>query len=176
METETSNALTRDHINALRTADTLAFDYHKGKSGVRATKRGPAPWYLEVQVDVPATGECRCYGDELDYDVKQGKNATCCHVNCSSRYDREWQTIAELLRAGDKIHIEFVGGDDNGYLRRSMVVDGDSECGHAGLNQRLHHDVMYLSVRRGGKERYRFLVTSSVCVDNTARMVKPFGS
>ncbi len=179
--TETIYSLTKNDVKALRTADRVCFDHftvqkpNSGRqSGIRCIKVGSAPWREEVTFYVNAKSSVYLHGDGIDYDVRNGKTATCFDMIHSPQCSEEWKTIVSLLREGDEIELRWMGCDQNGYLNRATVTDSDND-GSAGLGMKLCHDKLYLHVRRGGKRKYSFYLSDSVCPDNSARMIRPYG-
>lgn len=176
MNTETTTGLTKNELAALRQADSICFDHSlNGHTGLRAVKRGKAPFFEEHRVEVPCKSTVYISGDGVDWDTRCGKHAQCFAWIHSAQFNEEWRTIVRLLKPGDEVELRWVGNDDNGYVKRARVTERDESCHDAGLGMGLCHDRLYLKVRRKGKQVYSFYVDDSVCPNNTARMVKPYG-
>lgn len=134
-------------LAAIRQADRISFHFHEGVHSVVCTKK----------VESPGP-----YGDsERDYEfpVKGGfpysKTARACFAMIyTTRFNEEWQTIAGCLKVGDELRLHW-RADSNQYLR------------DAGL----HFDELLLHVKRGSKVLV-FSVATSICPDNTARMIR----
>ncbi len=165
--------LTKADIKALRTADTVAFDYNGNTSyaGIRCIKRANKsnPWEQELTVKANASAELyRGHYHEWLTDVRA------CHVIVSSSYDEFYQTFAGLLREGDVIFLEFVSlapapdDKDGCYLDHAMCT----LSGYYG--EMLWRDSLRLHILRGDK-KLSFLIAESVTPDNSAKMVKVHG-
>lgn len=166
-------AITKVDLKALRTCDSVCFDHSPvGTHGIRAIKRGPAPWYIDTTCTVRVKSSVFIHGDGLDYDYKHGKTARCFESFSSQKYNEEWQTVLGLLKEGDEIELRWVGADNNGYVGRSTITE-TNEHGSPGLGMKLHCDRLYLYVWRGGKRKYSFYLCDSICPNNTARMIRP---
>lgn len=186
-ETTLTHALDKTAIKAMRDADSICFDHDADPTlaehnGIRAIKRGKAPWYEDTTVRVRARSSVYIHSDDdgpsrLDYDIRNGKTACCFDMIHCSKHSEEWQTIVSLLRAGDEVELRWVGSDNNDYLTRSTVTEREKDSSHPShsLGERLYHDKLYLKVHRNGKVKYSFYLTDSICPDNTARMIKPYG-
>jgi len=74
----------------------------------------------------------------------------------SAQVSRHWKTIVSLIKPGDVLGIEF----DQDAFRNGYCEKAD-----------LHHDICNLIVYRKNKELV-FLVDTSVCPDNQARMIQ----
>ena len=70
-------------------------------------------------------------------------------------YSQKWKTIVNFLRPNDYVTIYWRYDNNNQYEEKNG----------------LHHDEVYLVVRRGKKEFY-FLFDYSVCEQNSARMLR----
>lgn len=149
--------ITKVELAALRKADTVCFDryWRDGDefSKIRAikdAKRTEAdPYAEEITVSIFVESTVR------DYDASSSDRHTCFHMIHSPQYSEEWMTIVGLLKAGDDLVLRWTAGNSNGYL---------DEAG-------LHRDELALVVMRG-KRRMVFRIATSVCKDNTARMVR----
>lgn len=167
--------LSPQDIAALREADNVTFHVMKGCGFIRCHLDGyrgePRIFTKREQVLFPDV-DLRDRRREIGVDQsthgytdaglstwQADKQTTAFHMEHGSKYDRPWQTVVSLLRTGDVLRLDFVGSNNNGYLK---------EAG-------LHLDSLTLSVTRG-KRRMEFLLATSVCPDNSARMVKRYGS
>lgn len=171
--TTETHVLTRDDLKALRQADTVSFHHYHGKSCLSATKRvrkaGPfddQERRYEVACASTFSGICDAPGQ-----------MQCFAMEYSSAYSIEWRTIVGCLKVGDEVTLHWwADGYRSGYVERARVTEHSSEGGSPGLGMTLHADALYLKVRRqtrGGKTvRLGFLVTVSICPDNTARMIR----
>jgi hypothetical protein len=76
----------------------------------------------------------------------------------STYYSPAWATIARSLRVGDRLHLEWVADNNNGYSR---------EVG-------LHVDQVRLRATRakGGKALDTWHLGWAICQDNSARMIR----
>jgi hypothetical protein len=76
----------------------------------------------------------------------------------SAQSDEVWQTTASLLRVGDKLTLRWSRG---GFTTESM----ENATPH------FYGDALFLDVQRGDK-RLSFHVDTSVCENNSARMIR----
>lgn len=74
-----------------------------------------------------------------------------------SQYCPLWCSFARLVRAGDTLTLLWQANCDNQYTK------------DAGL----HSDRLHVAIDRNGKRWGEFVLSVSVCPDNTARMVQP---
>jgi hypothetical protein len=158
------HALTREDLAALRKCDTVSFHTFQGKAYVNACKRvkDPGPFDpREREWRVECGAAVTCYADEDRPSTERLKAARCFAMHHACSCNQEWRTLVDhLLRVGDVPTLDWVAGNDNGYLRGTR--DG---------GQRLHHDQLFLLVKRKGRT-LRVWLADSICADNTARMVK----
>lgn len=157
--------LTKQDVKALREAGKVAIDYRRegfdhGKTGqIRAIKEETLVFGNSAErsqathvVAVPT----KLRGRDRD------KVGTCYAINLFGDYP-EWQGIAWALRPGDCIEIEWRRDNNNGYVDDSTYKDG----------QKLHKDECWINVKRErGNHFFRYYFDSSVCIDNTARMIR----
>lgn len=169
--------LTSDDLKALRQADKIVLRHFKGEGGIEAYLDGG--WDRDnPRILTPA--QQRLFPETRDWDRDRGRTITVAstvasyredslrraegaqvsgfHMVSSAQYSDTWRTLAQMLRVGDEVQINFIGnGSSNGYTKK------------AGL----HADEVRLRIKRKGQDRdLVFLVSTSVCEDNTARMVK----
>lgn len=164
--------LTRDDIAAMRLADGVSFSVNKGAA------------YIRTSLDDKYSDESRIYtareqrlfpevreiigGRErrffCDYRVeyygpKYAPDApyACCAVEMFARQSGAWRTIARLARPGDRVRLDWTGGNDSDNMR---------DVGY-------HRDELRLIlVGPNGRDRLAFLAAVSVGPNNTARMVR----
>jgi len=143
METYT---LTKMDTKALKTADNVCFDYTENSRGIRCIKKlhKTDPFGEDEKTHHVPAAICITKGEYVRaFDMLYG-------------YDRYWQTIVGLLRAGDAIRLEFQpDSHTNGYMEKAN----------------LHGDSLILYIVRKTKTLV-FELASSCCPDNSARMVK----
>jgi hypothetical protein len=94
--------------------------------------------------------------------------ASSCRIG--SQYGLEWQTIVSLLRADDEVVLDWIAGNNSGYLEAAQGQYGDEPYRQSFSG--LHHDMLALVVRRGERDKYRFRLADSICPDNSARMIR----
>jgi hypothetical protein len=100
------------------------------------------------------------------------ENTNCFEAFSSAQYEDIWITVASFLKEGDVLTLQWCADHFNtGYLERSLVGEGWGE------GMKLHADALYLMVRKPAKgqkkrQQFSFLLSVSVCVDNTARMIR----
>lgn len=182
--TTTLAALTRDDITAIRAADTVSF-HHGPNYGpkIRLSLGGgysdqpriytAREQRLYPQQDGDRTRELRVassmsgYAEE-GFGMWRGQdfpNATGFHMIHSPRYNDEWQTVVSLLRTDDVL---------------TMVWSADNNTGTA-RDFGLHIDELRLRIDRNGGapaekgSTLTFLLTVSMCRDNSARMIRQHG-
>ena len=169
--TETTVAtLSAIDLKALRQADSICFD-HGAESGIRAIKRGKAPFRQDITYTIRCRSSVRIHDDSLDYGQRNGDGAQCFAMIHSAQYDEQWRTIVDLLHVGDTLTLAWVGGDNNGYVTRSRVTEKESDGYSPGLGEKLYHDKLFLIAMRG-KRKLSFYVADSICPNNTARMIR----
>src|SRR3990167_5791759 len=139
-----NTVLTRDHIKALRDADSVCFRSN-GKTTIEAGKKFRHGLYGEIDHTL-----------YIEVHQRDSNSGNAFDSLLFARYDHCWQTIVACLRPGDTLHLQWAKDDaTNNY------------CEVAGL----HSDRLYLHVLRKEK-RLTFFVSQSVCDDNSARMVR----
>lgn len=146
--------LSNVELAALRHADSVVFSYRDGGHLIRATKDADSSSGFERSREIPVRGRITAYGppaEEFSWAVSWIGSA---------RYSPEWQTIARLLRAGDRLELEWVA-DNN--------TQGLESLG-------LHQDELKLHVvretRNGRARRTVFTLDTRVSQDNTSRMMR----
>lgn len=151
--------LSKIDLAALRKADSMCFDLYRRDdeiiSRIRAIKRhepSPAdPYARDIEHPIDVNHVVVDY-DNSTYDAVY----EAFHMSHSSQYSDTLQTILRLLRAGDELTLYWVAGNSNGYLEEAN----------------LYRDELKLVVMRGGKRALTFNVDTSICANNTARMVR----
>ena len=163
---ETVVPLTATDIKALRLADTSICFYAKNlnewgtgigqiiarkRNEVKQEKNNPfAPSYIpdsEYSLSV--------YSRLTDYsDVYVDKARLKCYSYVPA-YMEHIKTFAEMLKVGDILTLEWIRDNNSQYLS------------HAGL----HNDELQVVVVRGNK-RLCFKIESSICENNSARMIR----
>lgn len=143
--------LTKEDLKALRSARYLGFHHQPNMPSqdmITCLNDHPNP-YIEPYV-VPVGYEITDYKAQY---TSQPEEIRSCYEYLPA--NEVWQTIVHQLRVGDEVILHWIKDNNNGY------VEG------AGL----HHDELALIVRRGNKS-FHYLVTGSICQDNTARMIR----
>jgi len=154
--------LTTNDIKAMRQADRICFFHSPGEGGsIKAIKevRNADPFAeRERSHEIAVATSFRGQG--------AGNHLACFEMFHTSRFNEEWMTIASFVKVGDEITLEWYrDAKSNGYCERTTVQSGP------GCGMELHGDALYLKIRRGDK-RFSFLVSVSICPDNTARMIR----
>ena len=72
----------------------------------------------------------------------------------SAQYSEVWRTLASILRKGDRLTLQWVADNNTDNIRKAN----------------LHSDHLQLSVQRG-ETRLTFNLITSVCPENSARMI-----
>ncbi len=151
--------LTKDDVQALRKCDRAIFTLRDGKTTIRCIKetRNPGPFDPKEREYVIE----RCDSDVKDYAagwLHQENSLYECHASTyggSMNDASPFTTAAALIRPGDHLTLEWMGGNDNDYLRDASLTN----------------DELRLVVRRGGK-RLAFWVASTICHASRSRMVQ----
>lgn len=149
MATAVKGIFTSEDLKALMKAKSVVFFYRQGRS------------YLNCIMDDDNRSkdyEIDC-GLELSGSRDLGEIIHASHVVMHPQLDEEWQTILSALREGDEVTIKWRACNNNQYLNR------------AGL----YKDEVYLVIRRtvrGRQKKFTYHVASSICENNTAKMVK----
>lgn len=182
VETTVSVELSADDVAALRASDDVSFHTHDGKAFVRVYLRvygeGAPVFTVKQQRLYPEAGpfgdrgrqrtipcEHRAYGYGRrageGYPARQGWNSE--HIPGYAAYaswvKREvWGTVSGLLRPGDRLTLSWVADNNNHHLDRAD----------------LHQDELHVVVHRG-ERKMTFLLNTSVCAGNSARMVRQYG-
>lgn len=157
--------LTKFDIAALRKADRVVFAHwpKDGASHIRAIKDNRPtekdPFARDVEITIACGFRLTDYSEgnaQITYDASQKGAFTAFEMIHCSHLSDTWQTIAELLREGDTLTLEWQRD-----ARR---------CGHL-TDAALHGDALDLRVERKNA-RLTFHVDTSISADNTARMVR----
>ena len=168
--------LTAEDVKAIRAADTVAFRIHEGRTTLEASlDRG---WSEEPRIYtanqqrlfpmpdealggllrvIDVAGSVRGYNDEGDRALYHFDTIKAFEMIHSAKYSEVWQSIASLLRAGDKVRLVF---DADGHSNQITKAKG------------LHVDTLYLEIMRPSGQRLVFQVSSRTGYDNTARMIR----
>ena len=158
-------------VAALRKASRVCF-YHRPKpdaSGLASyicaiKEHAPSPVDPfaphETSILIPCEWRLREYTrhdsfDRIPYNSDQFNAFE--WVNCAQS-DECWQTTASLLRVGDKLTLRWARG---GFTTESME----------NATPAFYGDALFLDVQRGEK-RLSFHIDTSVCENNSARMIK----
>lgn len=149
--------LTKDDLKALRQADRLCFDRDRdGTSGIRCIKlvRNAGP-FGEKERTVDVLCEATMHG--------QGVASASCFEMIYNYHGPEclWESIASILKVGDVLSLEWFADNNNGYIDRALTS-----------GEKIHRDELYIRIRRGEK-KLRFHLATSICPNNTARMIRP---
>lgn len=155
--TREATAITAEELRFLRKCKVISFAHHDGRTIIRGriSEKNDASM-LEVEIGFRFAQ----YGDDpID---EPAENASCHELDLwANHHDSRVNTILRVVRPGDRITAIWVRDNDNGYIEKS--------------GPRLHRDELQLDVRRPGGRRpvqFNFLVSVSICEDNTARMTR----
>ena len=147
----------KHEVKALRNADAICLDFNREKSasGIRAIKRAEdSDSGFEQTVEIPAGFDITAYngmGQREALKVNYGFE-----MISSAKYDPQWRTIMDLLRAGDRLTILWTA-DNN-----SQLVE------KAGL----HMDSVSIRIERPNGKRLEFHIHTQVSEANSARMLR----
>lgn len=157
-------ALTAIDCAALRKATCVIFRHVKGESRIEAVKElertTQDPFATEARVVIPCDWKLTDYGRIGDgiqgYGREKGANFTAFAWESCAQYVAEWLTIAAIIKAGDALTLH--------WKRDTFRTEGLESVNY-------HGDSLTLEVQRKDK-RLSFHVESSVCPDNSARMIR----
>lgn len=148
-----ATVLTSQDVRALRSADSLVFQYTDGQGVIRACKSGD-------RAADGFDGERRIHTDAAvtDYDREPGadRRYAAFHMDHSSQVRRETRTLVGRIGIGDTLSLLWTRSNDCDALRA---------VGY-------HQDQLSLSIRKPSGTVQTYLVAVSVGPDNTARMVR----
>lgn len=176
------HVLTRDDITALRTADSVYLTH--GKAGreegsppglivalAERKRRVPRPFAPTTGYADWVTGEYTVATDSRIHAYIDGGSRTRHYsyafaMLSALRLHSRWATAVRGLRVGDVLTLDWsVDGFANEYLQRATTPSGGDAVP-------LHCDSVSLLVTRNGKRVGDYLLTVSICPDNTARMCR----
>ena len=126
--------LTKEHIGFIRTASTVCFRYSAGESTVEVTSK------MGARLDLSAGFGYRGYGNGSTIIRAFAMIHT-------PGFDREWLTVADLLRPGDTIQLDWMG-DTNGYTKCAEFAGDADTPAFKGL----YLDQMQLVIQLGKKQ------------------------
>lgn len=158
-QVEAIYALTARDIKKLRDAETISFHRSPDSSGITASKKRYQPsgterlW--EHEISAASTVKDGGWASNQEDFVK----IAYCHYMLwhTNNVHETWYTIARLLRAGDRLELEWRRDSyTNGYLEKA----------------KLHGDRLKLIIHRGQDKKLVFEVGVSICEDNTARLIR----
>jgi len=181
--TNQAMALTADDIAAFKLADSVTFHHYEGRSFIRAhldntsgeriftareqrlfqSERDSNDRHREITCDVTMYGYSQ-NGFE-SWNLESAPGASAFHYGFAAKYDKPWQTIAGLLRAGDRLRLEWVADNNNDNVR--------------GVG--FHCDELRLIVVRTNKrtdashDTMTFRIVTQVGPDNSARLIRRYG-
>jgi hypothetical protein len=167
MSTENSNpaTLTADDIAALKTADRVCFYLTEGRFYIRAIlehgfaesprifsareqRLFPMADRSDREREIDVTGSV--YGYDQVYETNKARAFDMIH----GRGNALWHTAVSLMTVGAGLSLQWCGGNDSENLR---------EAG-------LHKDELQIKIK--GKRTHTLAISTSVCADNSARMVR----
>lgn len=163
--------LTKLDLAALKQADYLGvwyFGEENGRTNAQAVKRANKtekdPFATDAVHVITAPIRVRCYENTglfaKDNDRISARAAVSFYHGNSDTDPTSASSVVRLLRAGDGIIFEFHAD--------ALTTTGLRDAG-------FHGDRLCLLVWRG-KERFRLVLDSCTCPDNTARMVQGVAS
>lgn len=167
--------VTRDTLRKIRQAHGL-FVHAEGETATLTLD-------LESTFGKPYDEVARCRF-ELPLARRVPEDRRAFFSKSSIRQSAEWMTIASLLRVGDRLSLEFqMDWHSNGYTQAARgngyeaIGSGmfrtapNPEFNATLLFEGLHVDTVVLWVERN-KRRLCFHLDTSICPENSARMVK----
>lgn len=167
---KTYHEVTKAELKALKSADTICFDFIDGQSQIRAIQHSKnSSDGFEQTIIIPCNSRLRChdgynhetYKTERQYKIVRG------YVHeTNGPFANELATIWRILKAGNVITLHWRASGGNGYTGKARGEFG----------QRLHHDQLGLEIKhetpRGKVVLSSFNVRDSICPNNSARMIK----
>jgi hypothetical protein len=179
-------SLTADDVASLRKADSITFHYFRDAGVIRTHLRGgyAAPrrtftarqqrmfpdtnsYSPDRQREINVITTMHGYADNgatgwrlSEVGSSGASNPAAFHMNHSGQFSPKWMTIANLIHAGDFLHLVWTADNNTETLR-----DLD-----------LHADELVLKIERNGRIVHTLHVAHSVAPDNSARMVQRYGS
>lgn len=148
--------LTKQDILALKQATAIIFQHREGKSYIRCVKKVTDPVYTGDQT-LERRIECDAARGNPDYWTTSTLSEFT--ASCYEGYvqdQRLFQTVISLLRPDMELRLIWSQSNNNQYVN------------DAGL----HADELYLQAIKPNGDALTFLVSYSVCKDNSARMIK----
>jgi hypothetical protein len=148
--------LTKFDVQALRKCNRLCLHYYEGKSYIRAIKSADpeVPFSEDREVRIDCDHREHVYGKDGSGGYKWRLKSAFHHDSWPQDLDT-MRAVIDLVRPGDELILEWTaGGLSNQYVT------------NAGLNG----DSVHVIIVRGGKRKYRLLIGTGTCPDNTARM------
>lgn len=177
-ETVTAVELSADDLRALRTADTVSFHYYDGRGYIQltindsandarilsATEQRAFPQGVDMSAArrriIDVSTDMHGYGSDgwSSWNASTEPRAAGFAMVSSAQYSEVWRTLASILRKGDRLTLQWVADNNTDNIRSAN----------------LHSDHLKLSVQRG-ETRLTFNLMTSVCPDNSARMIRRHG-
>lgn len=154
--------LTTDDVKALRKADKIVFGYVSGQSTILASKERKTDGFDDplrriIYVDTSITDYERERRNEGSHVPLSERQYTCFESFSSAQYTEVWQTLAQILRAGDMVALHWIAANN------TMTLDED----------RLAHDELQLVVKREPNIKWTFNVEDRITpTHSTARMIR----
>jgi len=172
-------ALTAMDRRAMLTAEQVCLHYYEGRSWLACSLRrreAPQVFSRQDQLVFPDTREVmpgernRDIGCSVGLSGYVGESgamwhgdpdgrAQCFAMVVAPRLSRVWQTVATLVKPGDRLTLAWTADNNNAVIR---------EAG-------LHADSVSVLVSRGARTRYEFVVCNQITPDNSARMIRRHG-
>lgn len=149
--------LTADDVKALRKADTVSFHTNEDGTFIRASFKDDV--VTKTNADLFPVRNNRARERQIVIDHESYDAFYAFAMVHTAQYSRTFQSIARLLRKGDFIALRW-GKDSN--TNETLRKAG------------LHADQLDVVIYRGkaGTDPLVFTVETSVCPDNTARMIR----
>ncbi len=158
--------LTKDDVKAIKQADSMVvwFRADEGTVRLRLTKKLKGSSAFDGENEV----------SRLIEDKQETWEPFQAVFSLSFAHYGAWQLLAHTVREGDELTFTCQE-NSNGYLEKAMIPGdrwGDERRFH-GTYDRLYHDELLVTVRRGNKELVRELVLQdSTCPQNSARAIQ----
>jgi hypothetical protein len=178
-EQGTATTITAAHRRALLMADDVCFYLHEGRSWLVCSlgaRHAPRVFSRHEQLVFPDDGALpgsravsigcgvSLHGYSGDYwgstwHGDRDNRAHCFAMLHGAKSNRAWQTIATLVKPGDRLTLSWAADNNNDLITA------------AGL----HADQLSLLISRGARTVYEFVVRHEVAPDGPARMIRRNG-
>ena len=162
----TPNPITAQQIRALKGAQRMCFITRGGRTYIRAIREVEMHGFkTEADCEIDCHMQSTIYGGDQTGHYQHRHDITNAFAYLGvCKYDPCWQTTIKHLKVGDSLTLRWTADNNTGTL----------------IDAGLHCDTLELLVRRTSKTGKHFIFTyhidTSICPDNTARMIRGFST